>query len=181
MKELLKNIIENIVIIGTIIASVVAIVGAVKWTIKMIAGRGKSSTLDYERKETLTLEQCELFQKKIIPKYLGVIKYAHKNQIKISKIVQFVDNSTIKKPLTPHPKTNDLLDMIMDLFNDMDSFASYFAAKDIADESLAYKAQGKAFCDIINELNNIFRLFTKIKKEDYNNLIELYNIWSTRV
>lgn len=179
MKDLFKTIIDNIVIVGTIIASIVATVSAMKWIIKII--RREPPNPDYERKKTLALEQCDLFQKRIIPKYLGIKEYARINKMKISKIVQFIDTNTIRKPLTPHPKTNIFLDMVMDLFNDMDSFAAYFVVNDIADESLAYKAQGKAFCDIINELNNIFRLFISIKKEDYNNLTELYNIWSIRI
>lgn len=46
---------------------------------------------------------------------------------------------------------------------------------------IAYKSHGKVFCDIIDSLYNIFNLFIFIRKEDYNNLIELYNIWKSKI
>lgn len=128
----------------------------------------------------ITLIKCEQFQKKIIPKYLGVMKYAKENNLKISKIVQFEEDKIIK-PYRPHPKTKVFLDMVMDLFNDMDSFSSYFVNSKIMNNYIAYKSHGKAFCDIIDSLYNIFNLFIFIRKEDYNNLIELYNIWKSKI
>lgn len=128
----------------------------------------------------ITIIKCEQFQKQIIPKYLGMMKYAKENKLKIAKMVQFEGNNIIK-PYRPHPKTKDFLDMVMDLFNDMDSFASYFVNSKIMNNYIAYKSQGKAFCDIIDSLYNIFKLFIFIRKEDYNNLIELYNIWKSKI
>lgn len=128
----------------------------------------------------ITLIKCEQFQRKIIPKYLGIMKYANENNIKIPKIVQFEEDKIIK-PYRRHPKTKDFLDMVMDLFNDIDSFASYFVNSKIMNNYIAYKSQGKAFCDIIDSLYNIFNLFIFIRKEDYNNLIELYNMWKSKI
>ena len=63
------------------------------------------------------------------------------------------------------------------LFNEMDSFAAFINDKTLADSEIAYKIQGKAFCDIIIKLKVVYDIFLTTNKDDYYCLEQLFNSW----
>lgn len=121
---------------------------------------------------------CEYFQSNIIPLYKELIKYHDKNTINLLTNVSF-DKKTgiLTKPYKPSPKYPDFLDKTEALFNEMDAFAAFIIDKTLSDSDIAFKMQGRAFCDIINKLKVVYDLFLTTNKEDYYSLERLYNLW----
>lgn len=128
-----------------------------------------------------TIYKCEYFQSKIIPQYIELIKFHDKNKIDIIGKVHF-DKSTgiLTKPYKLSSKYPDFLEKTMFLFNEMDAFSAFIIDNKIADLNLAYKIQGKAFCDIIEKLEVIYNLYLTTNKDDYYSLEKLYNLWAVK-
>jgi hypothetical protein len=122
--------------------------------------------------------KCEYFQSKIIPLYKELIKYHDKNKINLLTDVYFnKETGILTKPYKPSPKYPDFLDKAEALFNEMDAFAAFIIDKTLSDSDMAFKMQGRAFCDIINKLKVVYDIFLTTNKEDYYSLERLYDLW----
>jgi hypothetical protein len=122
--------------------------------------------------------KCEYFQSKIIPIYKDLIKYHDKNKINLLTDVHFNKiTGVLTKPYKPSPNYPDFLDKAEALFNEMDAFAAFIIDKTLSDSNIAFKMQGRAFCDIINKLKVVYDIFLTTNKEDYYSLERLYDMW----
>lgn len=127
----------------------------------------------------VTLSKCEIFQREVYPKYLDLLKMHDKYKIGIlDKTIFNKETGIIIKPNKFHPKGNDFLDKTMLLFNEMDAFAAYVVDKTIFDEKLAFEMQGKAFCDIIEHLKNVYEMYIYVDAKAYIALTTVYERWS---
>ncbi len=124
-----------------------------------------------------TLDKCEQFQKEIIPEYLEIIKYHKDNNINIIGQIYIRDGMIVKPIIEPSQEMVNFFEQVMLLFNHMDSFAAYFIDNMVAEEKVACKLQGKAFCDIVNELKAVYDLFMITHKKDYFSLTTIYEKW----
>lgn len=130
----------------------------------------------------LLLSLCKDFQTIVIPYYIGIINYHSKNHLNIIGYIQVDKKKGITiKPQEMKKKYDSFIQKVLVLFNEMNMFATEILEKYKDEEFQAYRIQGHAYCDIINHLNCIYPLFLMTNEDDYHNLSELYNIWSTRL
>jgi hypothetical protein len=69
----------------------------------------------------------------------------------------------------------------LDILNAMEAFAIYFT-KGVADEEIAYSSIGRTYCFVVKKLYfDIAYSLEDDNDKSFNNLIELYTIWSNRL
>lgn len=176
-----KDILESISYISNAIMAIVMIIGLSQIRLtKTIA-----EATNKRESHRLALNQCALFQAKVIPLFTTAIKFYEENGITILDEIEFDKNEgTIKIKISNNDsdnnKVSEFLNLVMIIFNEMDSFASYFTNK-IADEHIAFGIQGIAYCDIIIYYKKIYDLFMLESNKEYKSLIELFELWSIRI
>lgn len=122
------------------------------------------------------------FQKEIIPYYLEILDFYKRNKLDLLETLDIdaLEGKIIKtKKMKLH--TDKFLNKVMLLFNDMDSFASGILLLVKEQEHKAFLMQGRAYCDIINTFKCIYTLYKFTNKQDYLNLIQLYEKWNNRL
>lgn len=130
----------------------------------------------------IVFELAMNFQKDTIPHYLDILDFYKKNGLDLLETLEInVLDGKITKPKEIKQHTDEFLNKMMLLFNEMDTFASgiIFLAKEQEDK--AFLMQGRAYCDMINTFKGIYDLYKLTNGQDYLNLIQLYEKWSNNI
>lgn len=145
-------------------------------------------TISKREAAALAAKQVEIFMEKIIP--MGNQIYNKKEEIDFPKFNGEIKNFTndelkewdkdFTRSFSEKMLKLDLLDI--QLINFLEGFATYFT-KGIADEEIAFSSVGRAYCNYVESYYpqiSITRGSNNPNKH-YNNLIELYKIWNSRL
>lgn len=151
---------------------IVSVVGIIVSIISTIVG-----IVPLFKDHSIVAEQCMIFQRIVIPAYQAALKFYSEHQLNVLSIKIDWSNGVIRKPSKNKKGTEEFLQAVMLMFNDMDMFAMQVLEMSTKQRLKAYKMQGHAYCDIIDSLKPIYELFKIHSAKDYVNMINLYNVW----
>ncbi|MBQ4485130.1 MAG: hypothetical protein II934_09060 [Prevotella sp.] len=168
---------EDLSLVFAIIDIIVAIVfGTLNLKSSNNKEKGKGNIVS-----STVLDLCMSFQRDIIREYVSVKNFhaAHKLNL-IGNIYVDKKNGIVHKPKKMKKNSDIFLQKVMFLFNEMDMFAANLLMEEPENEYQAYRIQGHAYCDIIEDLKGIYDFFLYTHRKDYLHLAKLYDIWSVR-
>lgn len=165
-----------------IIGLLISVMGSAASVVSAIVGIVQLIKPSSDDMDVVTV-QCLMFQRVIIPKYQEVERFYRQKKLDVLRRVKIdKEKGVIQKPSRIKKGTDEYLIAVMNLFNEMDMFAMKIndlnSPKKLA---MAYKIQGRAFCEIIESLRPIYELFMLTNEQDYVNLSHLYDEWKVRV
>lgn len=126
---------------------------------------------------------CMDFQQKVISEYCRTMEFYQSHSLQVlnytinTEKVEDYKTVYILKNEEKKDGTDEFLEKVMLLFNEMDLFAAMVFHYKEKYQQKFYKIQGNAFCDIINNLQFVYKLFIITNKQDYTFLIRLYELW----
>ncbi len=179
-----KSLVENLDSLSGPVIAILGIVGILQ--LKMT----KRAIFISSKREaaSLSANQIEIYNNQIIP--LQNILFNQEVKEKIERVDMIIGEFHIEaiKEKLGEKKTRkhvierlQLVSPILSVINAMEAFSTYFV-KGVADEEIAYSSVGRTFCESVEDY--YFDIATCIDKGEENrfqNIIELYKIWSARL
>lgn len=135
---------------------------------------------------TLAASQCQRFTDKIIPiandldiefGKLSLSSYSSELKLKYQQLSE--EDLTLMRKIVKEsiPALNKIISMITSL----ESFSIFFI-NEIADEQIAFTSTGHNFCNYVKKYSPFIALLRKDEPlHNFQNTVELYNIWSSRL
>ena len=145
-------------------------------------------TISKREAATISAKQIDVFIEKIFP--LADKLSAKRKEVDFPKfegeILNFTNNEVFEWDVEYRErfleKISSVDNLDLKLINSLEAFSTYFT-KGIADEEIAFSSIGRAYC---RQVENNYPLIAFLRGNDqphkyYNNLIELYRIWKSRL
>lgn len=172
---------ENTTLVSIVCVSIEVFFMILIGILQIIIPRYDNKNAEQRRKRETTLMKCESFQRMVCPEFVALLNFHSKYKLGILEKVTFDPKSGIvKKPRIIPYKSNEFLNGVMSLFNEMDAFAGFVLDETIADERLAFSLQGKVFCDIIDSFKVVYDMYLTVDPQGYKILNSLYERWSEK-
>ncbi len=131
-------------------------------------------------------EQIRYFGETIIPLVNKMDTYIAKNNITLLDESSFeIKDDRIEVALRPNgaqgaKQFNMIGEHVLAIINNLEILSTVFVSG-LADEKVAFKTIGKAYCSITEKCMPIIATITEHDKHYYQNSIELYRCWNDRI